>query len=405
MIPDSLSPIANHLWQSTLFAGVAGLLTLILRKNPARRHWIWVAASLKFLVPFSLLVALGSNVGQRTGVVSTPSVFSIVADQVSEPFPEPVVSPSPLPAAPRTNRLPLMLWVAWTAGFIGIACAWWIRLRRITAVIRAGSPIKLDLPVRVISSSSFLEPGVFGIFRPVLLLPEGIFDHLTPEQMKSVLTHELCHVRRRDNLVGVIQMFVEATFWFHPLVWWIGKRIFQERELACDEEVLRLGNQPRVYAQGILKVRELYLESPADCVAGIAGGAYLRTRIDAIMKYEAVGKLNLAKTLALIVAGIAAIAAPVVVGILNAPLVLAQALPVPSDSTARPRFEVASIKPAGPMQGKGLARVSVRAGIPGYCVQKDTFDQSQVSIRCYSLGKLIWIWAFGISPFRVVGPA
>ena len=53
MIPDSLSPIANHLWQSTLFAGAAGLLTLILRKNPARvRHWIWVAASLKFLVPF-----------------------------------------------------------------------------------------------------------------------------------------------------------------------------------------------------------------------------------------------------------------------------------------------------------------------------------------------------------------
>jgi hypothetical protein len=58
MIPESLLPIANHLWQSTLFAGTAGLLTLALRRNPARvRHWVWVAASLKFLVPFSLLVA------------------------------------------------------------------------------------------------------------------------------------------------------------------------------------------------------------------------------------------------------------------------------------------------------------------------------------------------------------
>ena len=63
MIPESLSPIANHLWQSTLFAGAAGLLTLALRKNPARvRHWVWVAASLKFLVPFSVLIALGSHV-------------------------------------------------------------------------------------------------------------------------------------------------------------------------------------------------------------------------------------------------------------------------------------------------------------------------------------------------------
>src|SRR5689334_19050726 len=400
MITDSLSPIANHLWQSTLFAGVAGLLTLVLRKNPARvRHWIWVAASLKFLVPFSLLVGLGTNVGWRTAPVSTPFVFSTVAAQVSEPFPEPVVSPTPLPTAPRTNRLPLILWTAWTVGFAGIGCAWWIRRRRITAVIRAGCPIELDLPVPAISSASFREPGVFGIFRPVLLLPEGIFDQLTPEQMKSVLTHELCHIRRRDNLIGAIQMFVETALWFHPLVWWIGNRIFQERERACDEEVLRLGNQARVYAQGILRVCELYLESPAECVAGIAGGAYLRTRIDAILKYEAVVRLNLAKTVALVAVGVAAIAAPVVVGILNAPVVLAQALPIPSDSAARPKFEVASIKLAGPMQGIG--NVSPRAGIPGRCVQRSVFDPGRMDIRCYSVGKLIWVWAFGIPPSRI----
>jgi hypothetical protein len=48
MIPDSLSPIANHLWQSTLFVGAAGLVTLALRKNSARvRYWVWMAASLK----------------------------------------------------------------------------------------------------------------------------------------------------------------------------------------------------------------------------------------------------------------------------------------------------------------------------------------------------------------------
>jgi beta-lactamase regulating signal transducer with metallopeptidase domain len=51
----------------------------------------------------------------------------------------------------------------------------------------------------------------------------------------------MCHVRRRDNLFAAVHMAVEAIFWFHPLVWWIGSRLLEERELACDEEVLRMG--------------------------------------------------------------------------------------------------------------------------------------------------------------------
>ena len=71
MIAESLLPIANHLWQSTLFAGAAGLLTLVLRKNPARvRHWVWIAASLKFLVPFALLIAAGNHIQWRTGTAA-----------------------------------------------------------------------------------------------------------------------------------------------------------------------------------------------------------------------------------------------------------------------------------------------------------------------------------------------
>ena len=58
-------------------------------------------------------------------------------------------------------------------------------------------------------------------------------------QLEAVIAHELCHVRHRDNLIAAIHMFVETVFWFHPLVWWIGKRMVEERERACDEEVLR----------------------------------------------------------------------------------------------------------------------------------------------------------------------
>lgn len=63
MNPAYFSPFANHLWQSTLLAGVAGLLTLVLRNNHARvRHWVWLAASCKFLIPLSVLIALGGHI-------------------------------------------------------------------------------------------------------------------------------------------------------------------------------------------------------------------------------------------------------------------------------------------------------------------------------------------------------
>ena len=90
MIPDSLSPVANHLWQSSLFAVAAGLLTLALRHNSARvRHWIWVAASVKFLVPFSALIGLGSRVQWRTVDVATDTTLSAAMDQLVQPFANP----------------------------------------------------------------------------------------------------------------------------------------------------------------------------------------------------------------------------------------------------------------------------------------------------------------------------
>src|SRR6266700_2472213 len=78
------------------------------------------------------------------------------------------------------------------------------------------------------------------------------------------------HARVR-NLIAAVHMFVETVFWFHPLVWWIGKRMVEEREHACDEEVLRLGSEPRAYAEGILSICKLYVESPLMCVSGVSG--------------------------------------------------------------------------------------------------------------------------------------
>src|ERR1700739_692016 len=79
--------VANHLWQSTLFVVMAALLTLTLRNNHARaRYWLWLAASLKFLVPFSLLIGLGSHLPWSRASVATPVGLYSAMEQISQPF-------------------------------------------------------------------------------------------------------------------------------------------------------------------------------------------------------------------------------------------------------------------------------------------------------------------------------
>jgi uncharacterized protein (TIGR03435 family) len=195
------------------------------------------------------------------------------------------------------------------------------------------------------SSPGILEPGVFGVLRPVLLLPEGIAARLTPEQLESVLAHELCHVRRRDNLAGVLHMIVEALFWFHPLIWWLGAHLMEERERACDEEVLRLGNQPEVYAEGILKICDLYWQSPLRCVPGVTG-ANLRKRIEEIMTNRKQARLSAAQKMLLATGATLAVALPLALGVMNAPL-RAQT-DWQAAAGGKMAFDVASIKPSAP---------------------------------------------------------
>jgi hypothetical protein len=105
MIPFGQS-LANHLWQSTLVAGCAGLLTLALRTNQARtRHALWLAASVKFLIPFSLLVALGSHFGWPATVPGPTVRLPFVMEEIGQPFATAAVSPGTSIPLPGPSRL------------------------------------------------------------------------------------------------------------------------------------------------------------------------------------------------------------------------------------------------------------------------------------------------------------
>jgi len=330
-----MNPAANHLWQSTLFAAAAGLLSLALRKQRAQvRYAIWLAASVKFLVPFALLVSIGGQFQWRAEASITQSPFPIAMEQISQPF----AHSATLPAVPAASLMPTVMLGVWIFGFTAVVLAWLKRWWHIRAAVRAASPLQLNIPLKVMSAPMPLEPGVFGILKPVLLLPEGILERLSPAQLQAILVHELCHARRRDNLAAALHMTVEALFWFHPLVWWIGTRLMEERERACDEEVLRHATEPEVYAEGILNVCKFYLASPLRCVSGVTG-SNLKKRIEEIMTRRALSNVSLGKKLLLAGAAAVAIGMPIAIGILNAPPVRAQ-----SDTSTHLSFEVASVK-------------------------------------------------------------
>ena len=337
-----IAELTNHIWQSTLFAAALGLLILAFRKNRARvRYWLWFSASLKFLVPFTLLMSLGSHLtwapaAARMATEMTAPSVPLAIVQISRPFPVAARLPS---TRDRRNWVAIAIFGVWAFGFAALALTRFRGWLRVQAALRAAVPIDLPTTLHVRSSPGLLEPGVVGLLHPVLLVPAGIVEHLSPAQLEVVLAHELCHVRRRDNLWASIHMIVEAVFWFHPAVWWIGSRLLEERERACDEEVLSLGGEPRVYAEGILNICKLYAESPLVCVSGVTG-SNLKKRIEAIMANRIVLRLNFAKKAVLAVAGICALTVPIVIGLMNAPHARAQ-----SASPGTPAFETVSIQP------------------------------------------------------------
>ncbi len=388
---EFISAVVNHLWQSTVVVGAAWVLAFALRKNQARvRYWVWMAASLKFLLPFSLLMAAGEWLRSfmPTHVVARPAVADAM-EQMAQPFAGAqffdatqtvAVTRHGFLFALVVNWRLAALMAVWTCGVVVVAGRFRRGWRKVDAAKRAarrvgvvggfGPSFEIAVPslespgwnssgrtgrgrlwaciprvpfrlsglrpglfsaapperkalrasfdveagVPMLVSASLMEPGVFGIFRPVLLLPQGILERLPAEQLRAIVAHEMCHVRRRDNLTFALHMIVETLFWFHPAVWWIGARLIEERERACDEAVVQAGGAAQTYAAGILNVCKFYVESPVECVAGVTG-ADLKVRVARIMTGRGAFRLTWREKALLAVAVLMAAMAPVVLGL------------------------------------------------------------------------------------------
>lgn len=355
-----LSDVANHLWQSTLVLGVACGLAWLLRRNAARaRFGIWMGASFKFLVPFAPLIAVGRAIGWPSPTTMPQPTLSAALNTLNQPFVVPLAMTSGVPATPETAlttpEWPAAVAAIWLIGCLIFLAVWMMRWLRVAAIVRGSAPladsdvtprlrraeavIGVRHPLRAVVSDAAIEPGVFGIVRPVLVWPRDLGAHLTGEQIDGVLLHELAHVRRHDNLTAALHLAVETIFWFFPPVWWLERQLVRERELACDHAAMTAGSDPNAYAEGILRTCRLYAESPLTCISGVTGSD-LKKRVAAIVRGHAVEALGFGRRVIIATAAAGAVAMPLMLGVLQAPLLRAQtqiAEPLPS-------FEVASVK-------------------------------------------------------------
>ncbi|HEX7793618.1 MAG TPA: M56 family metallopeptidase, partial [Vicinamibacterales bacterium] len=399
--------ILNHLWQSTLFAFLVGGLTLGFRKNDARvRYWMWFAAAVKFLVPFSFLGMAGASLlGPSVTVLfrlsaTTPlspvsAPFTIA--QITQPFTATAITAAPatMPSSGGVEWTPIVLLIVWALGMEFVATQRFRAWRIVRAAVRGSEPIRLvtdSLPpqTEIRSSATVLEPAVVGMWRPILLLPAGIEQRLTSAELESVIAHEACHVTARDNLTAGVQMIIECLFWFHPAVWWIGGRLIHERERACDEHVLGVLQNPRVYADGIVNVCKHYVGAPLPCMPGVSSSD-LRRRIERIMRNETGEAVSRPTRIALGIAASLVLIVPIVAG-----AVTATPDATPSQAPGRPSvqtttrqlaFQAVSVKQN--VSGSVFARVDVRS--PGRLTAVNV--PAALLIR----------FAYGLEEFEVVG--
>jgi beta-lactamase regulating signal transducer with metallopeptidase domain len=352
----------DHLWQSTLFALGAGLLVLAFRRAPAGvRYGLWFSASVKFLVPFAALAALGRLALERFVAPGYAPAGAALIERTTRPLSQFPLMPSvlaqappPLPsagpatpavadmghAAPHVGPhidLSLILLALWALGCGLVLARWVVQAAKVRAALRSARPLPWPAAMPVLAAPSLLEPGLVGVWRPVLVVPQSLPERLTQPQIEALVAHETCHLRRHDNLTASVHMLVEALVWFHPLAWWIGARMIEERERACDEAVVRAGHDRVAYARSLIEVCRFYLQTPLLCVAG-ASGSHLKTRVETIMTAPLSSPLSRLGKALLLAAGACAVATPVTAGLLTTPVahdVVAKALALASSATPR----------------------------------------------------------------------
>ena len=311
--------------KALLMLVIAGGVAFALKGRSARlRAVIWGTALVgSLLIPLAAMVvpSLPVVLPMEIPQISIGNTHPLAADELpaahmdllaASVLSEESLQLSPPPAhgwnLPSIDSALMTLWAAFALILFANQLS---GLWRISGVIRRARPITdgatLDLladvcvqvgcrrQIRLVTSSELDIPAVFGLFRPVVILPDH-FSTWLEDRLIAVLQHELIHVIRFDWPVRLAARFAATVYWFNPLVWWAKRRLDLEQELACDEEVLSLGSRASSYACHLLGIARTAVHRPALAVAGLemARRSDLEERIMSILNRPRHRKVGLA---------------------------------------------------------------------------------------------------------------
>jgi beta-lactamase regulating signal transducer with metallopeptidase domain len=260
-----VSSALNSLWLGLLLTVLAaGLLRLLPRPNAATRHAVWFTA--------------------LTLVLAAPAMLLIPRPAAAVQAVIPVAASSAPLEVPITAHWPLYAGLAWMAiAAILLARVGW-SLVHIHGLKRRATLLARRDNVRVLASSEVRVPMAAGFWQRAIVFPQSVVKELSSEEFEQVLCHEMAHLRRWDDWTQLVHEIARAVLFFNPAIYWIGRRLTIEREMACDDWVVSATGAPRPYAACLTHLHEVTRRASAP---QLAPGATTRTRWQISARVEA----------------------------------------------------------------------------------------------------------------------
>ncbi len=295
--------LGHFVWQAAIIGGLAAIVSRVLTANsPRLRYTTQLVCLLGMATCIPLTVArngahprmtslaveeapVGVSVmtpaGENTGLTWLPAATSADNNRVGAQRVVPATAANEtavtvIPATTSQRKQTPIAWyvvAAWAAGVAAMALrlvlafagAW--RLSQNAGPVTQPSvlasfdfvahALRIRVRPRLAWCGRVAVPVVVGVLRPVILLPPSLLSGLEPTQLEALLAHELVHVRRLDPIVHSLQRMIECALFFHPAVWYVSRLVSRERELCCDDAVVRAGTEPLLYADALVRMGEL----------------------------------------------------------------------------------------------------------------------------------------------------